>query len=174
MGVAVLLKLADENGRSMEVFDAVQAERFLSGYIGTMAMKQVQTPATPAWRIGQNVAALGGIWAGIARGDGQDNPDYHLFVHTEEKEDIKWQAAMDWAKGLESAGHVDYGLPTRKEQALLFANVPELFQPKWYWSGEQYASAPHYAWVQYFNHGYQRTDWKYDSYRARAVRRVPI
>lgn len=173
MGAAVLLRLADENGRSMEVFDPQQASGFLKGYVEALQRPAVQTPATPAWRIGQNVPALGGVWAGIARGE-KDKPDYHLFVHADEKEDIKWQAAVDWAKGLESAGHQDYSLPTRKEQALLFANVPELFQPKWYWSGEQCASDPDAAWVQAFTNGTQLTTWKYLNGRARAVRRVPI
>ena len=42
--------------------------------------------------------------------------------------DVTWQAAVDWAK---KQGH---SLPTRAEQALLFANLKDQFEPRYYWS----------------------------------------
>jgi hypothetical protein len=105
-----------------------------------------------------------GIYAGICRGaDGA--PDYALEVLAEAPKEMNWQDAKAWA---ESIGGT---LPTRREQALCFANVPELFKKAWYWSCEQYAGAAAYAWSQGFDYGYQDYGRKYRELRARAVRR---
>lgn len=65
-------------------------------------------------------------------------------------------------------------LPTRKEQALAFANGAEHFEEDYYWSLEQPAGRSGYAWCQTFGDGGQ--DWGHRSTpcRARAVRRVPV
>jgi hypothetical protein len=135
------------------------------------ATKSASAPAagpTTAPRIG----AMGryGFYAGIARGrDG--GPDYVVEVleaQPKGKDVLTWDDAVKWAAS------VGGELPTRKEQALLFANVPELFKPAWYWSGEQSAGTASYAWAQGFDDGNQlnlRKDYKL---RARAVRRLPI
>ncbi len=107
------------------------------------------------------------IYAGIVRGN-DDEPDYHLLVHPDAKEDVKWNDAMQWASDLGAS------LPLRKEQAILFGNVPELFEPDWYWSGEQYASDDSYAWDQNFDNGLQYYNLKTYEGRARAVRRLLI
>lgn len=122
--------------------------------------------------IGQAWPGQGGIYAGLMRGrDGA--PDYHLIVGPElnpaEWEDTKAQAAE-----LEIEGHTDFTLPFRAEQALQFANVPELFKKDWYWSCEQRASYPVHAWMQYFDDGYQVYYRKSYEIRARAVRRLKI
>jgi hypothetical protein len=127
---------------------------------------------TPA--IGTLWPAQGGVYAGIVRGD-EGQPDYHLIVADTDHAPLPWQAALDWAKGLDcTAGHRDFTLPKRKEQAVMFGNVPELFQKFWYWSCEQYAGNDEYAWIQNFRGGYQSIHPKYYESRARAVRRVPI
>ncbi|QYG07154.1 DUF1566 domain-containing protein [Janthinobacterium sp. PAMC25594] len=109
----------------------------------------------------------GEIYAGLILGkDGA--ADYHLFLQAGEAVDVTWQAAVDWAKKL---GH---SLPTRREQALLIANLKEQFQPRWYWSGEQYGPSSSYAWGQLFGYGYQDYDLKSYEGRARAVRRLEI
>jgi hypothetical protein len=124
----------------------------------------------PAFQPGFIPAAIGaafagGIYAGIIRGvDGA--PDQHLVLVDGEGVDLSWEAAGSWA---ESVGG---SLPTRAEQALLFANLKDQFKSDWYWSGEQ--SGPSLAWFQGFDDGFQ-----YDYYRsyegsARAVRRLPI
>ncbi len=174
---AVLLKLADENGRSMEVYDAHQAAAFLKNYTDALSRPAVATGSVQTsdtyLKVGELLPRYGGYFAGICRGiDGA--PDYYLYVHPDAKDAGKWDAAVDWAKGLTHEGQSDYALPTRREQAVLFGNVPELFKPEYYWSGEQYASDPDAAWVQGFNGGTQDTHWKYGSYRARAVRRSPV
>ena len=131
-----------------------------------------QTLATPP-KIGQYWPGQGGIYAGLAAGrDGA--PDYHLIVADSATKDADWEAAKKWAGGLTAEGHDDFALPSRKEQALLFANVAGLFDPEWYWSGEAYASDAGYAWCQYFLSGDQDFA-RFDSkLRARAVRRLTV
>jgi hypothetical protein len=107
-----------------------------------------------------------GIYAGIARGrDG--GPDYAVeVIEAAPKDRLTWTDAVKWAT---SAGGE---LPTRKEQALLFANVPELFEANWYWSGEQSAGYASYAWSQSFSYGGQGDYHEDNKLRVRAVRRV--
>ena len=107
----------------------------------------------------------GEIYAGLVLGkDGA--ADYHLFLQPGVATGVTWQAAMDWAKKL---GH---SLPTRAEQALLFANLKHEFEPRYYWSSEQ--SGPSYAWGQYFDNGAQDDYGRSYEGRARAVRRLEI
>ena len=121
--------------------------------------------------IGTLWPAQGGIYAGVVRGD-EGQPDYRLIVADTDHAPLSWQAAIDWAKGLDcTAGHRDFTLPKRKEQAVMFGNVPELFQKTWYWSCEQYAGNGEAAWFQNFTSGYQNYDRKDYESRARAVRR---
>lgn len=115
----------------------------------------------------------GGIYAGIMRGrDGA--PDYYLIVGDEltGKGGMSWNAAM--ALFSQSGKGEDWSLPFRKEQALCFANVPELFEQKAYWSCEPYAGGDASAWYQSFHLGTQ-SHWRKDyEFRARAVRRIVI
>ena len=111
-------------------------------------------------------------YAGIILGkDGE--PDHHLILLAGEAESVNWAQAKDFAA--KAGGE----LPTRREQSLLFANLKEQFQPRWYWSGEQRASGSGYAWIQDFDSGDQNSFHKYtyhknSNYRARAVRRLVI
>jgi hypothetical protein len=128
--------------------------------------------AAPA--IGSVWAGQGGIYAGVVRGD-EGQPDYHMIVANSEREGTNWKDALAWVKDLKaSGGHTDFELPKRKEQAILFGNVPELFAKEWYWSSEQYAPYDGYAWCQFFHDGSQGSLHKSGSLRARAVRRLPI
>lgn len=109
-------------------------------------------PLDPAPRIGE--AWQGGIYAGITRGrDGAS--DYYLIIGPEYDGDVDWNAATEWAKALNVDGFRDWSLPFRKEQALAFANVPELFKERAYWSSETHASYSNYAWSQGFSDGSQ-------------------
>ena len=110
-------------------------------------------------------AFAGGIYAGISRGvDGA--PDQHLVLLPGEAVDVEWEAAGAFAAS------VGGELPTRAEQALLYANLKDQFEPRWYWSGAQ--AGPSTAWLQYFVNGYQDDDGRSYEGRARAVRRLPI
>ena len=82
--------------------------------------------------------------------------------------------SVTWAKAKEFAKDVGGDLPTRREQALLYANCKEQFEEAWYWSSEEHASDSGYAWMQAFDDGNQDDHRKYGTYRARAVRRLPI
>lgn len=106
-------------------------------------------------------------YAGIIIGkDGERS--YHLILLADQAEDLTWDNAKEWA--VKAGGD----LPTRREQALLYANLNEQFEGSWYWSSEQHASVSHYAWYQYFYDGIQGLNLKSAELRARAVRRIPI
>jgi hypothetical protein len=124
-------------------------------------------------RIGAEIAELGGVFAGVVRGaEGQS--DYYLIVGPEAPSKLEWRAANEWADTVEHLGFADFTIFSRREQAICFGNVPELFQKEWYWSSEQPAAYSNFAWAQFFLYGYQGYYFKDDDYRARAVRRVPI
>jgi hypothetical protein len=93
-------------------------------------------------------------------------PDQHIILLPGEAQAVNWDDARKFAA--DAGGE----LPTRREQALLYANLPEEFSPNWYWSGEQRGSGS--AWFQNFLTGYQTWLLTYYELRARAVRRVAI
>lgn len=116
--------------------------------------------------IKENLKA-GEIYAGIILGkDGQ--PDQHIILLPGQANDINFAAAQKWAA--EQGGE----LPTRREQSLLFANLKECFDERWYWSSEKHASGSACAWVQGFGGGGQHYYGVTGNYRARAVRRLVI
>lgn len=131
-----------------------------------------QTSPTPP-RIGEVWNGQGGIYAGICRGRDGD-ADYYLIVGPEYEGTDDWSSTRKWADEISADGFTDYGLPFRKEQALCFANVPELFKQEAYWSCEQHASGSDSAWGQGFSNGGQYHWGKNDKLRARAVRRLKI
>lgn len=170
----VIVKLLDAAGNSMEVRDLGAATRFLKDYTDAIGRPQVATSALPhVPNIGQLWPGQGGINAGLRRGL-EGGADYFLIVHADSLKASKWDDAVAWAKCLEADGHKDFALPLRADQSLMFSNVPELFEKEWYWSGEQGASDPAFAWYQSFINGYQGSYWKSSLYRARAVRRLVI
>lgn len=105
----------------------------------------------------------GEIYVGIILDSGGD---YHLILLPCEANRVDWEYACAWAKV--QGG----GLPTRREQSLLFANAKENFKTYWYWSGNQHAANSDYVWVQYFVNGSQINITKSLKGRARAVRRI--
>ena len=106
-------------------------------------------------------------YAGLILGkDG--SKDYHLILLPDQANDVSWADAMAWAKT------VGGRLPTRREQSLLFANLKDQFELRWYWSGETHASGSGCAWSQSFNYGTQLITRKSLKFRARAVRGVEI
>lgn len=77
--------------------------------------------------------------------------------------------AAEFAAGVIIEGHNDFYLPARREQSLMYANCPELFEGIWHWSSTQYSA--HFAWITYFGGGNQDIGNKDGSYAVRAVRR---
>lgn len=148
----------------------VPASTILGDLIGRLVPQQ--KPASEIPRIGEMWVSQGGVYAGVVRGrDGQ--PDYHLIVGPA-IESGGWKKAMDAAAEIEAAGHMDFTLPYRAEQSIQFGNVPELFEKAYYWSREEYAGIPGYAWCTFFDYGGQNLFSKGHACRARAVRRLPI
>ncbi len=123
--------------------------------------------------IGESWPGQGGVYAGIVRG-GDSERDYHLIVGPNLGERATWQKMKDAAAACEIGDHKDFSLPLRREQSIAFGNVPELFEKAYYWSAEEYAGIPDYAWIQYFTNGNQGYSGKGSGCLARAFRRLPI
>ena len=115
--------------------------------------------------------ASGEHYAGIVIGkDGE--PSYHLVLLPGQADDITWDKAMEWAG--KQGGEYVASLPTRREQALLYANLKEEFEERVHWSCEAHESESGWAWLQHFSYGYQDSHHKRNEFRARAVRRLVI
>lgn len=115
--------------------------------------------------------APGEHYAGIVMGkDGE--PSHHLVLLPGQADDITWEKAMEWAS--KQGGDSVASLPTRREQALLYANLKEEFEERAYWSCEAHESESGWAWYQGFNYGYQDSHHRSNELRARAVRRRPL
>lgn len=130
----------------------------------------MQTSAQPEAALTFTIPSLneGEHYAGIVLDPESSQPTHHLILLPGEAKSITWPDALTWA---EQAGGA---LPTRQEQALLYANLKPHFKGDWHWSGEQHAGHEAFAWCQYFGDGYQGSGHKDDELRARAVRRLPI
>ena len=94
---------------------------------------------------------------------------YHLILLPDHPEDeMTHQTATEWA------ANIGGELPSRPEQALLFAHNRVQFYRDWYWSNTLHESDPDYAWYQHFSSGYQDFTTRDNKLRARAVRRLPL
>ncbi len=91
---------------------------------------------------------------------------HHLVLLPSRGEDLNWQAAQEWAK--DAGGE----LPTRQEQALLFANCKTHLAPEWRWSSEAHETNASWAWFCDFDTGYQTNDYRSAELSAVAVRRI--
>jgi hypothetical protein len=92
---------------------------------------------------------------------------HHLVLMAAKPEgDLTWKAALEWA---EEAGGA---LPTRQEQALLFANCKPHLTPRWHWSCEEHETEASSAWGCGFTGGDQYNNRKSYEGSAVAVRRV--
>ena len=110
--------------------------------------------------------ADGEIYIG-AIGDAAGNL-HHVILLPGDNDDATHEAQLEWAKSIGG------DLPSRIEQAMLWANHRDQFLKEWYWSNETHHSESGWAWSQYFCNGYQDLyDRRYEL-RARAVRRLPI
>lgn len=115
--------------------------------------------------------APGEHYAGLVLGkDGE--PSYHLVLLPGQADDITWDKAMEWAG--KQGGEYVASLPTRREQALLYANLKEEFEERAYWSCEAHESESGWAWCRLFDCGIQSGNDRGYEVRARAVRRLVI
>ena len=92
----------------------------------------------------------------------------HTVLLPGDADPAPWEAQMAWAKSIGG------DLPSRTEQAIAFASMPEEFERDWYWSNQQYSSVLGYAWYQCFSTGSQISLRKGNGLRACAVRRLVI
>ena len=106
-------------------------------------------------------------YAGLILGK-SEQPDHHLILLPGEAEEVSWANAREWAGG--AGGE----LPTRRELALLYANLREQFARLWYWSCEPQEPRSQLVWGQNFTSGIQTMYGRPFRGRARAVRRVPV
>lgn len=106
-------------------------------------------------------------YAGLILGK-EGSPDHHLVLLPGEALEVSWATARDWAGG--AGGE----LPTRRELALLYANLRERFERMWYWSSEAQESRSQLVWGQNFTSGIQTMYGRPFRGRARAVRRLVI
>ena len=191
----------DVGGAQIEIPADVVVRNFLDSLQQGAARETIiLTGGIP--RIGEQWPSLGGVNAGLMRG--QDGPDYYLIVPTHSDAFIReiawgsrgtdeagakseWDGAANTRALIESGhshpaaeqiaalvidGHSDFYLPARREIRLAWVNVPELFEDGYYWTSTQFSSS--YAWCQYFDDGGQSSYGKGESLRARAVRRLFI
>ncbi len=92
---------------------------------------------------------------------------HHLVMLPQQSEKkLNWQNATDWAE------EVGGTLPTRQEQALLYANCKPHLKPEWHWSCETHKDDASYAWDCSFDDGHQYYTHKSSEGSAVAVRRV--
>lgn len=113
----------------------------------------------------QEMLKEGEDYAGLILGkDGE--VDYHLVLLPDDVSDVSWPTAREWA------GSQEGDLPTRRELALLFANLRERFDRVWYWSSEQHDTRPQLVWGQNFASGIQTVYGRPFRGHARAVRRI--
>lgn len=103
-------------------------------------------------------------YAGLVLDDTTGKPSHHLVLLAGTAKGLTLVEAAAWAE--EHGGH----LPTRQEQALLYANLKREFEGAWYWSGN--SSSGSTAWVQYFDDGTQYGHSLSNRLRVRAVRRI--
>lgn len=94
-------------------------------------------------------------------------PDQHIILLPGQANDVTFQQAQAFAA--KAGGE----LPTRREQSLLFANLKEEFEWRWYWSGEKHTDT-RFAWNQDFVNGSQHDHYTISRLSARAVRRIVI
>jgi len=117
------------------------------------------TPTTPTLAAGETYVGA------IVKADGAG---HHIVLLPGDNNAASWQAQMEWAKSIGG------NLPSRIEQAMLFAYHHDAFKPTWYWSNEQHAAYSNSAWYQSFHYGFQSYNDTSSKLRARAVRRVSI
>ena len=93
---------------------------------------------------------------------------YHLIRLPGDNDDATFTDALKWAKSIGG------DLPSRIEQAMLWADRRDQFRKDWYWSNEVGHVNTNYVWYQCFVLGQQDATRKADKIRAIAVRRLVI
>ena len=93
---------------------------------------------------------------------------HHVILLPGDNDYATHEAQLEWAKSIGG------DLPSRIEQAMLWANHRDQFKKDWYWSNEIHDADSGWAWCQNFCDGYQNFSGRNNELRARAVRRLVI
>ena len=110
--------------------------------------------------------ASGEHYAGaVLDADGNHLHDLVLMPQRHGKR-LTWKASLEWAEEIGGA------LPTRQEQALLFANCKPHLEGAYHWSCEEYEDNASSAWLCGFGYGDQSYGHKSHELAAVAVRRL--
>jgi hypothetical protein len=149
---------------TIELIQAKQTE--LASLIAQLLATPKQAPTTIEIEEDSIELAAGEHYAGAVLDANGQHMHHLVLMAAKAEQDMTWQAALEWA---EAEGGV---LPTRQEQALLFANCKPHLQPRWHWSCEEHENDASYAWFCYFFEGYFVYDLKSYEGSAVAVRRV--
>ena len=155
--VPISVKLTPE---SQALIDALNA-------MGKAAPAPTQTDAP--LKIGDHHFKLGGKYAGISVGeDGQPDHPLALLSHKADKP-MTWDEATKWAASFGDGSR----LPTKREAALLYANLPDEFDKSdWHWTSTPYSAS--LAWLQFFGYGGQSDTTKSSERLCRAVRLIQL
>lgn len=119
-------------------------------------MQQLQIPPLTEGEV--YVGALGDINGDV----------HHVVLLPGDNDDATFEAQLAWAKSIGG------DLPTRVEQAMLWAGFRDQFKAEWYWSNETHHRESGWAWCQGFGNGRQTNYPQTNELRARAVRRLSI
>lgn len=99
--------------------------------------------------------------------DAEGRIQHHLVLLPDWPERrLNWQDAKAWAESLGAQ------LPTRQEQALLYANCKPHLKRTWHWSSEEHEEDASFAWSCDFSYGDQGNGRKSCEGSAVAVRRL--
>lgn len=147
-----------KNGITIEVPDAQVVDLVLQQLNGNgAAIKKQKVIAGDAGielpAIGEYWSGQGGTFAGLMR-DYDCNEDYALILGPSLGQGT-FKELTKKAEEVEVDGHEDFRLPLRTEQSLLYANLKDQFEPKWYWSCERRPVYEAFAYAQNFLNGDQ-------------------
>ena len=151
---------------TLEQIQAKQTE--LTSMIAQLLATPKQAPTTIEIEEDSIDLASGEHYAGAVLNANGQHMHHLVLMAAQPSKDLAWSAALEWA------GRAGGALPTRQEQALLFANCKPHLQPRWYWSCEEHESETSYAWYCYFGNGYQSGTRKSYEGSAVAVRQIPL
>jgi len=105
-------------------------------------------------------------YAGAVLDEDGDHMHHLVLMAQRPGKKLNWQAAMDWAQSIGGS------LPSRQEQALLFANCKPHLEGVWHWSSQTHEDDASFAWDCDFINGTQDDNHKLNELSAVAVRRV--
>ena len=144
---------------TIELIQAKQTE--LAALIAQLQAKPVQASTTIYIEEETFDLAPGEHYAGVVLDANGEHMHHLVLMAARPDPGVTWKDALEWA---EQAGGA---LPTRQEQALLFANCKPHMQPRWHWSCEEHEKDASYAWSCNFH--YNSLVCYHKSYEGRAV-----